>query len=69
MTPQQLRAWRDRHGLSRAKAGEALGISKETIDLYELGYRRDNGKPVIIPKAIALACAAIDAGILEYVEP
>lgn len=68
MSPDQFKAWRKRMGLNQAKAAEALGISKSSVELYERGVRRDDGRPVVIPKAVELACAALVAGITEYTE-
>ena len=56
MTADQFRQWRERHGLSRTGAAETLGLGRNQPERYE-----DKGQP--IPKYIALACAAIDAGI------
>jgi len=64
MTPKQFKAWRKRLGLSQPAAGAALGVCIATIQLYERGKRFDrNDRPVIIPKTIRLAMAAIDAGL------
>jgi hypothetical protein len=41
--------WRLRHGLSLAKAAEALGLARRTVAYYSSGQRP-------IPKAILLAC-------------
>lgn len=59
MTPEDFKAWRSVMGLSQAKAAEVLGVSKPTIENYERGTRREDDRPVVIPLAIALACAAI----------
>lgn len=59
MTPDQFKKWRATMGLSQIKAGEILGLSKTTIELYEAGRRRDDGRPVEIPHTVALACSAL----------
>jgi len=59
MKPEQFKEWRSAMGLSQIKAGEALGLSKTTIELYEAGRRRDDGRAVEIPHSVALACAAL----------
>lgn len=55
MTADQFREWRERLGLSRTGASEALGLGRNQPQRYE------EGQP--IPKYIALACAAIALGI------
>ena len=45
--------------LSQQKAAEALGVSKSTIEAYESGVWKQNGKAAEIPLAIAYACTAI----------
>jgi transcriptional regulator with XRE-family HTH domain len=59
MTPEDFKAWRKSLNLTQTEAAEALGISRGSVELYELGKRRDDGRPVEIPKSIALACAAV----------
>ncbi|WP_454813791.1 helix-turn-helix domain-containing protein [Labrys neptuniae] len=69
MDPEQFKAWRRHMGFSQIEAARALGISKGSVELYEAGKRRDDGRPVEIPKTVALACAAIALGITEYAGP
>ena len=69
MTKEEFKAWRDHMGWSRREAAEALGISQGSVELYELGHRRDNGNPMPVPKAIELACAALAQGIRSYSGP
>lgn len=57
MTADELRTWRQRLGLSKAGAAEALGISYSMYRYYEAGQR--DGKAVEIPRTVALACAAV----------
>lgn len=59
MTSDDFKAWRKEMGFSQAKASDALGLSKPTIENYERGVRRDTGAPVEIPLSVALACAAL----------
>ena len=68
MTPEQFRAWRAGRRLSRQAAADELGISSGSVELYELGRRKDDGRPVVIPKTIALACAALSAGLKPWGE-
>jgi len=63
MTGPAMKAWRKRLGFSRKGAAEALGISESQIIDYETGMKRGTDRPAPIPKTIALACAAISAGI------
>lgn len=55
MTPQSLTAWRERLGLNRVQAAEALGCSREALRAWETGERA-------IPKYIALAAKAVLLG-------
>lgn len=68
MTPQEFRAWRRAQGLSLSEAAKALGVTRRMIMLYDKGEKPDAGAPdgiaeITIPRAIALACAAIAAGL------
>jgi DNA-binding XRE family transcriptional regulator len=62
-SPADFRAWRKRLGLSQVAAAAALGISESSVANYESGFRREDRRPVVIPKVVALACAAIGAGM------
>lgn len=46
--------WRRAHGMSLAKAAEALGLSRRTVAYYSNGERP-------VPKAVQLACKGWDA--------
>ena len=59
MTGDDMKAWRATMGMSRPAAAKALGISPKTIENYERGHRVEDGRPVVIPRSIALACAAV----------
>lgn len=59
MTADDFKAWRKEMGFTQVQAAEALGISRPSVELYELGVRRDNGKAVVIPLTVALACKAL----------
>ncbi|WP_109317229.1 helix-turn-helix domain-containing protein [Pseudovibrio ascidiaceicola] len=71
MTPEEFKQWRAALGFkSREAAANALGVSSETIRLYEMGHRRDDpSRAVEIPKHIALACSAIEVGLEPYGQP
>jgi transcriptional regulator with XRE-family HTH domain len=48
---------------SQQEAADALGQSKGNIQNYERGRRRDDERPVVIPRTVELACAALALGI------
>ncbi|QOG08250.1 helix-turn-helix transcriptional regulator [Aureimonas sp. OT7] len=68
MTPADFKIWRERCGLSRRRAAQALGLSLPSIYNYELGIRRESGKPVRIPHTVALACNALAHGLSAWDE-
>ncbi len=68
MTPEDFHAWRKRMGFKKIEAARALGIGVRTLDYYEAGERSDGGASPI-PRAIALACAALAFGLPPYGEP
>jgi transcriptional regulator with XRE-family HTH domain len=47
-------------GLSQQAAADLLGISKSSIELYERGTRRDDGRPALIPITVDLACKYLE---------
>ncbi len=59
MTSDDFKAWRKEMGFTQPQAAEALGISRQSVENYERGSRREDERPVVIPKSIALACTAI----------
>ena len=63
MTPDDFKAWRQSLTYTMAQAADALGISTGSVLVYERGVRREDGRPVTIPKTVALACAALSAGL------
>jgi transcriptional regulator with XRE-family HTH domain len=69
MTAHDFRRWREHMKLSQQAAADALGLSKASIELYERGSRRDDDRPVSIPRTVELACAALVHGIRQYTEP
>lgn len=56
MTSDDLRQWQTRHGYTYETAAAALGVSRRTY----AGYLAKAGE---LPRMLALACAALDAGI------
>lgn len=53
MTPLELKAWRDRIGLSQPQAAVALGIPVATLRGYEQSYRRAGNLPGWLDKLTA----------------
>ena len=68
MTPADLRAWQAHMGLTYDTAAAALGVSRSTYAEWVAGKSRTTGKPVTPSRTVALACAALAAG-LEPWEP
>jgi transcriptional regulator with XRE-family HTH domain len=69
MSPAEFRAWRKHMGWSQQEAADALDLGKSSVELYERGSRRDDNRPVVIPKTVELACAALALGIRSYSGP
>jgi len=63
MTPEQFKAWRQKMNLTQIQAAQVLGLYRNTIVNYERGTRLENGNEIKIPRTVALACAAIEAGL------
>lgn len=61
MTHADLQRFIDERRLTRKEFGAALGISQDRL-------RRMLAGSVKVPRHIALACAAIDAGLPEWPE-
>mgnify|MGYP000967666028 CR=1 FL=1 len=59
MTANSLTEWMARLGYNKSGAAAALGIARNTLDGYLAGKQP-------IPRAIALACAALSLGIPEH---
>jgi len=64
MTSAQFKVWRKALGLKQKEAADRLGLKKRMIQYYETGRRQ--GKGVVIPKTVELACYALSVGVLEY---
>ncbi len=67
MTSEDLRKWQSQMRLTPPKAAEALGVSYATYRDWLSGKSRNTGKPVVISRTTALACAALAAGLDGYV--
>jgi DNA-binding XRE family transcriptional regulator len=59
MTPDDFKAWRKLMDFSQSEAAEAIGVSRGSVENYERGSRREDGRAVEIPLTVALACAAV----------
>ena len=49
-------------GWSQPKAGEHLGVSRRTVQMYEKGE-------LSVPLAVELACEALTRGVRRYAGP
>ena len=63
MTPADLRAWQAHMGYTYDTAAAALGVSRGTYADWVAGRSRTTGKPIQISRTVALACAALAAGM------
>lgn len=64
MKNENFKQWRENLGITQSEAAKLLGLGRSTIIQYEQGYRRGANKAQVeIPKSIALACAALSAGL------
>ncbi len=64
MGPKEFRRWRKSLGLKQKEAAALLGLKKRMIQYYEKGER--DGKTIVIPKYIRLACYAVGEGIADF---
>ena len=62
MTPAELRAWQVRMGYSLTTGAAALGIARSTFAVLLAGERS-------IDRRTALACAAIESGLIVGAGP
>ncbi len=59
MTPADFRSWQARMGLTVRAAADLLGVAPSTVQDWRNGTSRSTGKPIELPKMLALACAAL----------
>ena len=69
MTADDLRAWHDAMGHTYDTGAKALGVSRGTYADWLAGRSRTTGKPIQISRLVALACAALAAGLGEWTPP
>ncbi len=69
MTPADLRAWQANMGYTYDTAAQALGVSRATYAEWVAGKSRTTGKPIKISRLVALACAALAAGLEPWELP
>lgn len=67
MTPADLRAWQTAMGYTYETAAAALGVNRSTYADLASGISRATGKPKDVDRRTALACAALAAGLAEWV--
>ncbi len=63
MTPADFRAWQARMGLTVRAAADLLGVAPSTVQDWRTGTSRSTGKPIALPRMLALAFAALAAGL------
>lgn len=63
MTPEDLKSWQARMGLSALQASKRLGVSYATYRDWAAGFSRNGGRPIKLPPLLGLACAALEAGL------
>ena len=66
MTPADLRAWQAHMGYTYDQAAQALGVSRSAYADWVAGVSRTTGKEWTITRTVALACAALAAGLGEW---
>ena len=66
MTPGDLQGWQQAMGISGLEAARRLGVSSATYRDWIAGRSRTTGKPIKIGRLVALACAALAAGVGEW---
>ena len=63
MTTSDFRAWQSSMGLTVRAAADLLGVAPSTVQDWRTGTSRSTGKPIELPKMLALACEALAAGL------
>jgi DNA-binding XRE family transcriptional regulator len=63
MTPEDLKKWRQDMGYNQREAADALGLTLPAYQQKEKGVSWITKKPIVIDRRVALACAALKAGL------
>ena len=63
MKSSDLRAWQARMKITGLEAAAMLGVSYAAYKDWRRGISRTTGKPIEAGRAVALACAALEAGL------
>ena len=50
MSPEEIKAWRDEHGLSQSQLARLLPVNIDTLQNWEIGRREP---PAYLPRALA----------------
>lgn len=69
MTADDLRAWQAHMGYTYDTAAAALGVSRSSYADWLAGTSRTTGKPIQVSRLVALACAALAAGLSPWSPP
>ena len=69
MTTDDFRAWHNAMGYTYDTGSAALGVSRGTYADWLSGRSRTTGRPIKISRIVALACAALAAGLGEWARP
>ena len=69
MTPAEFRSWHNAMGYTYDTGAAALGVSRGTYADWLAGRSRTTGKPITISRLVALACAALAAGMDAWTRP
>ena len=63
MTPEELRSWQARMGISGREAASRFGVAVGTYQDWVTGTSRTTKKHIALPPLLGLACAALEAGL------
>lgn len=62
MSPDDLKKWREAHGLGQAELARLLGVAPNTVWRWEVGMR-------VIPPLLPLAIEAVEARLKKQAAP
>lgn len=63
VTPTEFRAWHKAMNYTYDTGAAALGVSRGKYADWLAGRSRTTGKPIQVSRTVALACAALAAGL------